>query len=193
MSSAGSSFSVSRLLVVCSMFVMFSPVLHAQEAVEGGGLEIDDPTRLGVSVVPGRGFDPDFLEEIVDEEFAQAGIEMIEPGDPRKHDLLVIWMGEAQSEHEDLDGWTSFGLSDFRMEFWRPVRYERGETEYSAAGITWVSRGGAGGGYAQGHDFTEAVCIVVSENIRRFLTEFLRANRKSYAPSEGQPSACGGS
>jgi hypothetical protein len=158
---------------------------------QGTGLEVEDSRRLGVTLIAGRGIEDDAVREAVEREFSLAGVEMTEGGDPREREALVIWMGETDWMGEEPDGWSSFKLSSYRMEFWRPVRYRVGESERLTSGMTWVMRGTAGGGYRQryGHTPTEINCYVVAENVRNFLTQFLEANGETYSTPDSPP-AC---
>lgn len=156
------------------------------------GLEVGNPGRLGVTLVPGPGIDHDDVRRVVEKEFDLAGVEMLEGEDPRNNEVLVIWLGDVKSEGEDSEGWSSFKLSSYRMEFWRPVRYNSGKDERVVPGITWVMKGEGGGGYRlSDRSLTEAVCSFVGQGVRNFLTQFLEANGETYAPPDALPSGCG--
>jgi hypothetical protein len=77
------------------------------------------------------------------------------------------------------------------MELWRPVRYVGpGGAEYVAPGMTFRMSGSAGGGYRSGTDDSAIACRQVILSLRTFLSEFLKANRVSYEPSEDEPRDC---
>jgi len=167
-----------------------APSLRAQNTAHGVGLEVADPGRLGVTLVPALGIDHDDVRRVVEQEFAVAGVEMLEGEDPRENEVLVIWLGEVNSDDEASGKWSNLNLS-YRMEFWRPVRYNSGKDERVIPGITWVMRGEGEAGYRlSDHSLTEAVCSLIGESVRSFLTEFFEANGETYAPPDGPPSGC---
>lgn len=184
--------SIRCSICLIPLVIIAATPVQAQEDAEGTGLEVEDFSHLGVTLIPGPGIDTEVVRDAVKREFATAGIEMTEEADPREEAGLVVWMGETDSVVENQDGWSRFNLSNYRMEFWRPVRYRVGESEHLAPGVTWIMRGTAGGGYRvrNGHSFTEVICTVVAESVRNFLTQFLEANGETYTPPDRAP-MCG--
>lgn len=186
--------SIARSVSYMALLVGLAPSgLCAQEPFETRGLEVDDPGRLSVSLIPGLGLDYELIERVVEEEFALAGVVVMDPGDPGEHEILVIWIGEIDSGGAEPAAVSTFSLTNYRLEFWRPVRYQVGGEDLFAPGMTWVMRGMATGGYGPGSGWTmtEAACEVVRRTLSEFLTSFLKANGRSYTPAEDQPSGCG--
>lgn len=190
-SQTGSCFPICITLLSC-----FSP-LNAQEIVKNtglevmAGLEVEDHSRLGVTLVLGRGWDHETMREAVEEELDYAGIEWTDLEDPRKGEVLYIYGGEMEQAAED-STWTTFRIENSRIELWRPVRYVgSGGAEYVAPGMTFRLTGSAGGGYRRGTvEKATLACGQLILSLRTFLTEFLKANGVGYEPPQGEPRGC---
>ena len=187
---ARSSFQMLLITIIASSSAF------SQEVTEGTGLEVDDPSRLGVYliVIPGQGLDEELVRMMVEREFAQAGVEMTDPSSPRENEVLHLTVGFTATVGEDPgQRSTEFTHTDHRADFWRPVHYRTADgIDHSVPAITWVLRGTSGGGHEVGlYTVTDHVCEVVRQTVRAFLIEFLKANGRSYAPTEGSSAGCG--
>ena len=76
--------SVARVSFWIVVALNAAPSLPAQEATQGTGLEVEDFSRLGVTLIAGRRIDDDAVREAVERQFAMAGVEMTEGQDPRR-------------------------------------------------------------------------------------------------------------
>jgi hypothetical protein len=118
---------------------------------------------------------------------------MIAPTDPREGEVLYLTVDFTARKNEG-PGQRSmeFIHTDHRADFWRPVRYRTVDgIDHVVPAITWVLRGTSGGGHdPMFYTVTDHVCEIVGQTVRAFLTEFLKANRKVYAPPEDSPPAC---
>lgn len=126
------------------------------------------------------------LVALVLREFALAGVEMTDLDDPRKGEVLYVWLGEAMLESEE----AMYRISNLRLEFWRPVRYQLHGGARIVPGMTWVGKGNGTSGLAPGSSLEALICHSVATGVRGFLGAFLQANGKSYSPSDDPAVDC---
>lgn len=175
-----------RLLVLVVMTGMGASSLTAQKVAAGTGLEVDDPSRLGVHLIPGHGLEHGALKAIVEREFALAGVQMTDLDDPREGKVLYVWLGEARLESDE----TRSRIRNLRLEFWRPVGYELKGATVTVPAMTWVGKGDGTAGWVPGSSLEALVCHSVAIGVRGFLEAFLQANGKPYAPPDDPAVEC---